>query len=100
MVDGNALFPKVFHPTQRLLDPTCTEDSKSIFRRDVPNLKYYIIDFGISSSFNGPGPHLVLGQDGLDQEVPELAGWNPYDPFLVDIFTLGNVYKKEYLEVG
>lgn len=98
-MDGDCLYPGGFHPSHQFLDPTATESSKPIFRRDAPELKYYIIDFGISSAFNDSQPRSVVGSDGLDQEVPELAKWDSYDPFPVDIFTLGNVYKKEFIQV-
>ena len=44
---------------------------------------------------------MVLGIDGLDQDPPELRTGNQkqYDPFLLDIYILGNVYKKKIVQV-
>ncbi|THG96474.1 hypothetical protein EW026_g5361 [Hermanssonia centrifuga] len=40
-------------------------------------------------------PKLVVGGYGRDQDVPELSFDVPYDPFKVDIFILGNMFKRE-----
>ncbi|OCB89313.1 hypothetical protein A7U60_g3513 [Sanghuangporus baumii] len=42
---------------------------------------------------------LVAGNRAQDREVPELSSIVPYDPFAVDIFTLGNVFKRNFLNV-
>ena len=63
--------------------------------------KYYIIDFGISTYFDDPvGPYLVTGSDAQDHSIPELSDTIPYDPFLLDIYALGNVYRKTFLKVN
>ena len=81
--------------------PAGGKDAKPLRRSDVKGVRYYIIDFGISSYFKDPvAPRLVTGPDGLDNEVPELHREAPYDPFPVDIFILGNMYKKLFVEVG
>lgn len=62
-------------------------------------VRYYFIDFGISSQFaKGDSPY-VLGRQGRDKEVPELSSDIPYNAFKVDIFILGNLYKKEFIQV-
>jgi hypothetical protein len=48
----------------------------------------------------GSRRELVLGIAGRDQDVPELSGDVPYDPFKVDIFTIGNVIRAEFQDVG
>lgn len=69
-------------------------------RRDVSSVRYYFIDFGLSSRFDGVGiPRLVTGDRAQDREIPELSLIVPYDPFAVDIFTLGNVYKRNLIQV-
>ncbi|EJD49518.1 hypothetical protein AURDEDRAFT_59531 [Auricularia subglabra TFB-10046 SS5] len=45
------------------------------------------------------GPFLVEGTRCIDQELPELRFGRPYDPFPVDVFLLGNMYKHYLLEV-
>ena len=59
---------------------------------------YYFTDYGILSYFpEGTEPHLVLGLAGRDRDVPELSDEVPYDPFKVDIFTIGNVLRREFV---
>ena len=101
MMVGDALFPKGFHPSQQELLPNAEAQAKPRHRRNVGYVKYYFIDFGLSSYFEDQDtPRLVTGEDGQDQEVPELNFSRSYDPFKVDIFTLGNVYKRTFLEVS
>ena len=94
MMDANALFPSGFHPVRTTFDPAY-EQVLTPESRTTNSVKYYFIDFGISSYFDGAcEPRLVTGIDGRDQGVPELDLEKLYDPFLVDIFTLGNTYKR------
>jgi len=63
-------------------------------------VKYYFIDYGISSYFPpGSQERLVLGTEGREQDVPELSDEVPYDPFKVDIFTIGNVFQQSFRDV-
>lgn len=80
---------------------TATGGAKALRRCDVEGVLYYVTDFGISTRFTDPNePRLVRGIDCQDKEVPELSQWTEYDPFPVDIFTLGNVFKKKLLGVS
>ncbi|KAL5513541.1 hypothetical protein ACEPAH_3940 [Sanghuangporus vaninii] len=68
-------------------------------RRDVGFVKYYFTDFGLSSYFDDPKfLRLVVGNRAQDTDVPELSNFIPYDPFPVDVFTLGNVFKRNFLD--
>ncbi|KAL5492866.1 hypothetical protein ACEPAI_4314 [Sanghuangporus weigelae] len=97
MMDARDLFPDGVHP-----DPLWSallhdrfDVARSLRRIDVKTVKYYFIDFGISSYFDDPlEPRQVTGIDGRDQEVPELDLKKPYDPFAVDVYTLGNTYRE------
>ena len=63
-------------------------------------VKYYFVDYGISSYFpSGSQAKLVVGTEGRDQDVPELSDDVPYDPFKVDIFTIGNVIRRLFCDV-
>jgi hypothetical protein len=56
---------------------------------------------GISSYFlPGLQCESVVGIAGHDQDVPKLSNNVPYDPFKVDIFTIGNVIHSELQAVG
>ena len=94
------MFPRGFHPVKDTLLYDLITPAPIIPRRDV-GVKYYFVDYGISSYFpTGSEPHLVLGRDGRDQDVPELSDEVPYDPFKVDIFTIGNVLRHEFCTVS
>ncbi|TDL14646.1 hypothetical protein BD410DRAFT_817149 [Rickenella mellea] len=99
MLDGTPIFPEGYHPTEQALDINARRFAERLRRADVSSVKYYFIDFGLSTSFNGPNePRLVTGDVAQDPDVPELSVINTYDPFLVDIFTLGNLYRKMFLQ--
>ncbi|TDL21672.1 hypothetical protein BD410DRAFT_723967 [Rickenella mellea] len=99
MHDGIQLYPDGVHPAAVGMNPTYTGYARTLRRADVPSIKYYFTDFGLSTHFKHPNQsRLVLGGIAADEDVPELSNTIPYDPFRVDIFTLGNVYKKEFLK--
>ena len=96
-MDGSDLFPDGVHPDPlwSYLHPDQNISSEPRTRTEVGIIKYYIIDFGISTYFDDPSaPRRVTGIDGRDNKVPELSDTKPYDPLFVDVFTLGNAYKK------
>ncbi|TDL14170.1 hypothetical protein BD410DRAFT_817220 [Rickenella mellea] len=81
-----------------IYDPSVRRLAKRVRRSSVLPVRYYLTDFGISTRFKNPGkPRRVVGIDCQDQDVPELSTDIPYDPFPVDIFTLGNLYQKRIL---
>jgi hypothetical protein len=99
-MDADRMFPRGFHPVKDLLLHDILTPAPVIPRRDV-GVRYYFVDYGISSYFaTGSEPRLVLGRDGRDQDVPELSDEVPYDPFKVDIFTIGNVLRLELCNVS
>ncbi|KZV79513.1 hypothetical protein EXIGLDRAFT_585564, partial [Exidia glandulosa HHB12029] len=57
----------------------------------------FFIDFGISTRFTGPGPHLVTGEIGRDPSAPELSDEIPYDPFKLDVYLLANYFLNSFL---
>jgi len=99
MVDATNMYPLGFHPVRdRFLDDVST--LTTVIPRSELGVKYYFVDFGISSYFpSGSQTRLVLGTAGRDQDVPELSDEVPYDPFKVDIFTIGNVFRQLFYEV-
>lgn len=101
-MDASSLYPRGFHPVAKVLDPSGTKLAAARRRRDVQGVKYYFIDFGISTRIEKDAQgedRLVTGIDGQDRDVPELSDYRPYDPFAVDVFILGNVYRKKLLDV-
>ena len=99
-MDAGHMFPRGFHPVKDLLLHDASTPAPFIPRRDA-GVKYHFVDYGISSYFPTESePHLVLGLDGRDRDVPELSDEVPYDPFKVDIFTIGNVLRHEFCNVS
>ena len=102
MMDPKPLFPRGYHPAAPWLAPNAKKWAASRTRCQAVFPKYYFIDFGISTWFKEghQGPRLVIGPHGQDKSVPELSRVIPYDPFKVDIYILGNLFKKELLSVS
>ncbi|KAH9973840.1 kinase-like domain-containing protein [Lactifluus volemus] len=96
LMDATHMFPLGFHPVKNLFLFDFSAPAPIISRRRA-GVKYYFIDYGISSYFPAeePLPHRVVGLAGRDQDVPELSDKVSYDPFKVDIFTVGNVLLQE-----
>ncbi|KAI5115755.1 hypothetical protein M0805_002719, partial [Coniferiporia weirii] len=102
MMDGRPLFgPDGFHPSHQHKKAVApAEDASPQNRRDVGPINYYITDFGLSTHFeNDVEPRLTTGAMAQDRDVPEISSYIPYDPFCVDVFTLGMVYKRNFLDV-
>ncbi|KAI0773746.1 kinase-like domain-containing protein [Fomes fomentarius] len=98
MMDPTAMYPLGFHPIADLSLPDDVTTAAPVLARHSVPVTYYFVDFGISTIFNPNDPHrLVTGRGGLDQDVPELSEDIPYDPFKVDVFILGNLFRELFL---
>ncbi|KAI0800214.1 kinase-like domain-containing protein [Fomes fomentarius] len=95
MMDARPLFPGGHHPVQIHYTPDGLYEVSPLTRYEHP-VQYYIIDFDLSTRFPPDAPTYVVGDVGRDTEVPELSNDVPYDPFKVDVFSLGNVYFQEF----
>ncbi|KAI0350534.1 kinase-like protein [Trametes cingulata] len=95
MMDASRLYPRGFHPIADTRLPDVSARAPVLSRSTVP-VKYYFIDFGISTRFaSDDEPRLVTGKLGLDREPPELSDDVPYDPFKLDVFLIGNLIRRE-----
>ncbi|KAI0369571.1 hypothetical protein BV20DRAFT_1020643 [Pilatotrama ljubarskyi] len=95
MMDASELYPRGFHPIADTRLPDVSERAPVLSRSSVA-VKYYFIDFGISTRFTTDDePRLVTGQLALDREAPELSDDVPYDPFKLDVFFIGNLIRRE-----
>jgi hypothetical protein len=100
LMDATHMYPLGFHPVDDIFLNDITTLAPVIPRLEA-GVKYYFVDYGISSYFlAGSQRELVLGIAGRDQDVPELSNNVPYDPFKVDIFTVGNVLRLEFQTVS
>lgn len=99
MFDSSAIYPQGHHPIFESFLPDFITAAPQLSRTAAGGVKYYFVDFGMSSYFPPDVPRLVIGDKGRDQEVPELSQTRPYDPFMVDIFVVGNVFRRELYDV-
>ena len=99
MMDADAMYPEGFHPVKT----THKRDFSgwaTYIPRSVAGVRYYFIDFGISVHLPGEDHNkLVTGETGRDQDPPELSPDTPYNPFKLDVFIIGNMFKQELCEV-
>ncbi|KZT41067.1 hypothetical protein SISSUDRAFT_1001390 [Sistotremastrum suecicum HHB10207 ss-3] len=99
MDPGSALFPRGFHPANsiyyvpnpsspkiRLAPPyTC---------RTLASVKFYYVDFGESVQFPSfEAREQISGAVGHSLDVPEFKSESSYDPFMLDVRTLGDMLK-------
>lgn len=100
MMDASSMYPSGFHPCHQLMLFDDVNVPAPVLPRATANIRYYFIDYGISSYFPPDKPReLVTGIHGRE-DVPELSDVKPYDPFAVDIFIIGSLLRKEFCEVG
>ena len=100
MLDANPLYPKGFLTANPSYDRSGLTRAVPRCRYEVSSVKYYVIDFGLSTLFDDSAKsRLVTGGRAQDGDIPELSNTVPYDPFLVDVFTLGNLFKQTFIQV-
>ncbi|OCB92243.1 hypothetical protein A7U60_g350 [Sanghuangporus baumii] len=98
MLDGTSMYLEGFHPVLQSKSRSWKEPAKFRSRSNSRGAKYYFIDFGLSTRFEGTKEgRLVTGRICQDH-VPELLDWIPYDPFAIDIYLLEDVYRRNFLE--
>lgn len=99
MMDADRMYPEGFHPV-RIHHTPDRSDFAEHTSRSAGTVKYYFIDFGISVYIpENLRPKLVTGALGRDQDPPELSEQVPYDPFKLDIFIIGNMFKRDFYKV-
>ena len=111
MMDASPLYVKPFHPanTGRRRDwkgPAKYISRTEYFKRTGRQVKYFLIDFGISRRYdrydkaNGYPREIPIVP--ADKSVPEHQGQRcnePSDPFATDIYLLGNAIREAFLKV-
>ncbi len=100
MMDPMPLISEVPHPVwehRSFVDPE--RRIKRRIRTDHP-VRYYIIDFGLSRKFSPGEPHVAPIVFGGDKSVPEYkTAPGDCDPFKVDIYHLGNMFREDFMQV-
>ena len=100
MYSAKKVFPEGYHPAAKVYNSNAKGIARFISRTVAGGVKYLITDFGLSSRFEVDDDRRVLGLFCQDKTVPELSDTIPYDPFPVDIYTLGNVFKEDFVDVS
>lgn len=95
------MFPDMYHPA-------VIHRSQDLLRaahyipRTLARPKYYFVDFGISRQFSANElpvrVPITLGGDKSPPEHAEPSG--SCDPFPTDVYYLGNLARKEFLQVS
>lgn len=99
-MDPARVYIDAFHP----VNPTMKRDfsGRARFRtRTLGPPKYFLIDFGLSRRYD---PSIAEPREipilGADKEVPEFQNSNePCNPFPTDVFYIGNMIRKDLVEV-
>ncbi|KAG5653367.1 hypothetical protein H0H81_000868 [Sphagnurus paluster] len=97
MMDARPILPSGWHFVAQHRDLSGELISPRA-RIDYP-VRYVIIDFDCSVRLSPGQPHLITNFGGRDGEPPEYKSRQPYDPFKIDVFTLGNVFFKDFYKV-
>ena len=100
MMDASKLYMDAFHPIHPIMKRDFSRYARFKTRTTRP-VKYYFIDFGLSRRYD---PSIIQPLEipiwGGDKEVPEFQNSNnPCDPFPIDIFYIGNMIKKDFVQV-
>ncbi|KAI0645028.1 kinase-like domain-containing protein [Trametes meyenii] len=98
MMDGSPLYPDGHHPMRIGRAPDAIHDAYTVPRSEHP-VKYYYVDFGLSVHFSLGVSSLVIGKVGRDMEIPELSNTVSYDAYKADVYALGNLFDKEFLQL-
>ncbi|KAL5536325.1 hypothetical protein ACEPAF_146 [Sanghuangporus sanghuang] len=97
MLDGTSIYPHGFHPIYRDKSRDWRGRARFINRSDSPGVKYYFTDFGLSTRFSDTDKDRLVTGCICQVDVPELSDTVPYDPFAVDIYLIGDVYKRHFI---
>lgn len=110
MVDGSEMYPGGFHPARQDHNKNFTGSAVQMYTRTQRPPRYYWIDFGLSIPFDVtdqcPRAEPVLAGDKSAPEYQYLRGGKsarPHntmaDPFPSDIYYLGNLVRRYFMEV-
>lgn len=97
MMDARPIFPEGWHFATNSFTEDGTELVRPLARIDHP-VRYYIIDFDFSVRFLPGQSSIIKGLGGRDHDAPELHTHLPFDHFKLDVFTVGNLFKKYFKE--
>ena len=98
MFDPSRMYPNGFHPSHINRNRDFKGRTKGYTRTDRPP-RYYFIDFGLSRRY----PSRDVIDDPLrggDRTAPEHMRGRQCNPFLTDVYYLGNLVREQFLMVS
>ena len=98
MMDARAIVPTGWHFVSHFCEPDGMTRISPLPRKNH-SVRYYFIGFGNCYHISPDVTPLVTSIGGNDDDVPELFTGKPYDPYKLDIYTLGNILMKELFHV-
>ena len=98
MMDPSPLFHGDFHPANPSLTKNYKTHSRTKTRTGAP-VKYFLIDFGESKYYDPKHPPLDRPGRTQDPTVPEFSLPGLHNPFLTDVYLIGNMVKSHVMAV-
>lgn len=109
MMNASPLYTTPFHPMVQDMRLDFKGDAHAAYTRTRRPVKYYLIDMGLSTLYDSVDPPpLEIRILGGDKSVPEWAGDDPskplggartpHNPFVTDIYCLGNWIREDFLD--
>lgn len=99
MLDPSNMYPESFHPVNMGRSKDFRRKAKGYSRTWRPT-RYLLIDFGLSRRYDpADGPPLDRPLRGGDKSAPEHQDGETCDPFHTDVYYLGNLVRKYYIQV-
>lgn len=95
---GSDLYKDGWHPMYTWLAHAGRDHLCLSCKRSEAGIKYYFIDFGLSTEFGFGRERLVTGELGRTK-APEQFSDLSYDPSKLDIYYLGDVYQTKIVDV-
>jgi hypothetical protein len=97
MFDPSGMYPRGFHPTQ--INRSCDFKGKAKrYTRTQRPPRYYLIDFGLSRQYVSRDTFDEPLRGG-DKSVPEHRSRELCNPFHTDVYYLGNLVRREFIQV-
>jgi hypothetical protein len=97
MYDPSEMYPQGFHPTQIDRRRDFKARAKRYTRTQRPP-RYHLIDFGLSRQYHSRNA-LDVPLCGGDKPEPEHRNVTRCNPFYKDIYYLGNLVRREFIQV-
>ena len=93
-MDATPLYPDGWHPVCTDYTLYMTEPTKPIARYRASPVRYYLRDFRTAVRLPPDQPKRGVGGGWCKTNCPEWSDYMPYDPFKLDVYILGAMYRN------